>query len=170
MIARWGFASCLHWLLWLCGSFSIASMPMRVLAAACSATAADSSSITMCKKVIAAPVVQNYHISYFVGAPIRAEAIIQKTMQQDPQYQSFLQYKQNLAAIQAQKEAPPAPTPIDSILQKEVCVMPFGRGTQGRIAARWHRRNLTRTGRQNQGIGIERQYAERPSPAHQRGS
>lgn len=70
------------------------------------------------QKVIAAPIV-NQQVYYFVGQPIRADAIIQKAMNDDPQYQSFLQYKQNLAAIQAQKEAPAAPEQVQSILAKK---------------------------------------------------
>lgn len=51
--------------------------------------------------VAVAPVVQQY---YFVGAPIRAEAIVEAEMKSDPEYQDFLDFK----AWKAGKQAPPA--------------------------------------------------------------
>jgi len=73
------------------------------------------------QQVVAVPIYRNQY--YFVGSPIRAEAIIQKAMQDDPAYQSFLQYKQNLAAIQSghkhRAEDPPATNQVVSVLDRK---------------------------------------------------
>jgi len=61
------------------------------------------------QKVVAVPIVQNQYISYFVGQPIRVESIIQKTIQSDPEYQAFQQYKQFVR----QQHAQPAPQQPD---------------------------------------------------------
>lgn len=45
--------------------------------------------------VVAQPIyAQPYAVNYFVGAPIRVEAIVQQALRADPQWQEFQQFKQ----------------------------------------------------------------------------
>ena len=57
------------------------------------------------QQVVAVPIIQQQY--YFVGAPIRAEAIIEKQKQSDPEWTEFQQFKrwQNKAELPAQEPA-----------------------------------------------------------------
>lgn len=79
-----------------------------LLAAACG---------TVCgNRVVAQAYVQPYAVAapvyYFVGAPIRAQSLLELQKQQDPDYQQFLEFKQWKEAQQhpAQAEAVTGPT------------------------------------------------------------
>lgn len=52
--------------------------------------------------------IQQY-VSYFVGAPIRAEAIVQKAMNDDPEYQEFRAFKRWREARNAANSEPQLP-------------------------------------------------------------
>ena len=58
--------------------------------------------------VVAQPIyAQPYAVNYFVGAPIRVEAIVQQALRADPQWQEFQQFKEWQALQAHPAEATP---------------------------------------------------------------
>lgn len=83
--------------------------------------------------VVAAPVYSHvqafavpYQVNYFVGEAVRAEAIIEKKLRENPEWQEFQQFKawrsmQAAGAAQVQGDTPPAPSPAAASLIKAKC-------------------------------------------------
>lgn len=61
------------------------------------------------KQVYAAQAVQYVpqHVYYFVGAPLRADAVVEYQKQRDPDYQQFQAFKEFLQFQQLQAQQPP---------------------------------------------------------------
>jgi hypothetical protein len=86
-----------------------------ILAAACGSVCQQSVVVRQ-KAVYAVPYVAPAQVFYFVGSQIRSEAIVQKQMQEDPEYQEFLEFrawKQRQAQTAA--EAPPEPVQQNAV-------------------------------------------------------
>lgn len=86
-----------------------------VLAFACPALSCNRCGLKHCafkQAAVVQPVIYP-QVSYFVGQPIRVEAIVQKALREDPQWEQFQQFKQWQALRHAE---PPAPALVSSLI------------------------------------------------------
>jgi hypothetical protein len=67
------------------------------------------------------PVYYPQQISYFVGAPVRVEAIVQKTLRDDPEYAELQKFKAWKSLASGQTVAPEAPDGSPALTIKTRC-------------------------------------------------
>ena len=96
--------------------FIIAITLAASTASACPKCGLFGSRCVLRQNVVVQPVaVQQYaypqQISYFVGAPIRVEAIVQKSLQENPEYAEFQRFRAWKQNLEANRQSTPAEKP-----------------------------------------------------------